>query len=226
MADLNALGLNDEGISDADFDKMPATLGGGNKLPPQPGIYRFRLPTAKVLSKCFELLVTADQGQKLTAVFADETSLFNESLGDWYNARVNNRTRTVKSKGESVIVSDLGMLLKALGSKPEANAAGVITNTAYGNALVAAADKHFLAEHTLTATCNPKRDIYKDGKTISGEKGCGQRYALEGYAGRDGKPDVLSIPKNDDGTTAVRFGCKCGAELRCFGELRGYRAAD
>jgi hypothetical protein len=226
MADLNALGLNDEGISDADFDKMPNTIGGGSKLPPQPGIYRFKLPVAKALFNCFEVLVTNDQGQKLTAVFADESALRNETLSDWYSARVNNRTRTVKSKGEDVIVSDFGMLLKAVGSKPSPNEQGIITNAAYGKALIAAAEKEFLAEHTLTATCNPKRDIYKDGKTVSGEKGCGQRYVVDGYSGKNGKPDVLSIPKNDDKTVAVRFGCKCGAELRCFGELRGYRAAD
>lgn len=235
MADLNDLGLNDEGISDADFDKMPATLGGGSKLPPQPGIYKFRLPSAKALKTCFELLDTADQGQKLTAVFADESSLFNETLGEWYSARVNNRTRTVKSKGTDVIVSDFGMLLKAVGSRPEPNASGVITNAAYGQALIAAAEKHFLAEHTLTAACNPKRDIYKtvetepgkfEGKVLKGEKGCGQRYAVEGWAGKGGKPDVLTIPRNEDKSVAVRFSCKCGAELRCFGELRGYRSAE
>jgi len=240
MADLNALGLNDEGISDSDFDKMPATLGGGGKLPPQPGIYKFRLPPAKALFNCFEVLVTSDQGQKLTAVFTDESSLFNETLSDWYSARVNNRTRTVKSKNQDVIVSDMGMLLKAVQSKPEANAQGIITNAAYGKALIAAADKHFLAEHTLTATCNPKRDIYRQvstlnpdtgvaetaGQVIVGEKGCGQRYAVEGWAGKAGRADVLSIPRNDDKTVAVRFSCKCGAELRCFGELRGYRSSE
>ena len=235
MADLNALGLNDEGISDADFDKMPQTIGGGSKLPPQPGIYRFRLPNGKALFNCFDVLVTNDQGQKLTAVFSDESALRNETLSDWYQARVNNRTRTVKSKGEDVIVSDMGMLLKAVGSKPSPNEQGVITNYAYGQALIAAAEKEFIAEHTLTATCNPKRDIYKsvetspgvyEGKIVNGEKGCGQRYVVDGYAGKNGKPDVLSIPKNTDKTIAVRFTCKCGAELRCFGELRGYRAAD
>lgn len=235
MADLNALGLNDEGISDADFDKMPQTVGGGSKLPPQPGIFRFKLPNAQALFKCFEVLVTADQGQKLTAVFTDESALRNTTLNDWYQARINNRTRIVKSKGEDVVVSDMGMLLKAVHSKPEPNEQGVITNAAYGKALIAAAEREFVAEHTLTATCNPKRDIYKTvevepgkfaGKVMAGEKGCGQRYVVDGYAGKNGKPDVLSIPKNDDHSVAARFTCKCGAELRCFGELRGYRSAD
>jgi hypothetical protein len=220
MADLNDLGLTDEGMSDADFDKMPQTVGGGSKLPPQPGIYRFKLPSQQALFRCFDVLNTSDQGQKIVAVLANESALRNLTLNDWYSARINNRTRMMKRGDSEVVISDLGMLLKAVDSRPAANAQGIITNAAYGQALIAASGKEFIAEHTLTARCNPQRDIFKDGKLVPGEKGCKQRYVVEGYA------DVLSIPRNDDKTVAVRFSCKCGAELRCFGELRGYRSAD
>lgn len=222
MADLDSLKLNDEGISEDDFDKMPTGLGAFTP-PPQPGTYRFRLPHGKAIFGSFETLATPDQGQKIVAVLNEEAALRNESLGgEKYNARVSNRTRLIKG---DTVVSDMGMLLKAVGVRPEPNEHGIITNAAYGKALVEAAEKVFLADHSLTASCNETRPIYKDGQTVEGTKGCGQRYAVEGYSRRNGGV-VLAIPRTEDGKVALRFACKCGAELRCFGELRGYRSAE
>jgi len=227
MANLQDLNLNDEGISEADFENMPQTVGSGGRMPPQPGIYRFRLPVLSALASCFEPLNTSDQGQKLVAVLQDEAALFNVTLGEWYNARINNRTRIIKGRNDNPdrVVSDMGMLLKALKVKPEP-VNGIVTNKSYGDALISAAGREFIAEHTLTASCDKARDIYKDGKVQVGEKGCGQRYRVQGYAGRDGKPDVMTLPKTPDGKVALRFGCKCTAELRCWSELGGFRPAD
>lgn len=230
MADLNALNLNDEGITDLDFENMPETIG-GNRIPPQPGIYRFAMPAPSVVEKCFDRMVTSDQDVKLVAIFQDAAALRNVTLNEFYGIRVNNRTRIIKIKKVDTIVSDMGMLLKALGVRPVANARGLIDNNAYGQALIAAGNKEFMAEHSLTANCNPNRDIYKDGALQRGVMGCGLRYAVKGYPGKNGKPDVITIPKEFDDmgreTTkiATRFTCRCGAVVSCWNDMRSYRPA-
>jgi hypothetical protein len=159
MANLNDLPLNAETIDDVDPETVPL-LGGGAPLPPQPGTYVFRLPASEAIFSCFEVEETTDQGQRLRAVFADETALWNETLNQPYHARISNRTRSIKvndpenpGQKKSVSISDMAQMLRVLGSLPEDK-----TNTAYGNALIKAGGKRFKGEHTLTANCNPKRE--------------------------------------------------------------------
>lgn len=225
MANLNDLPLNAEEIDDVDPETVPL-LGGGAPLPPQPGTYLFRLPPPEAIFNCFEQEETADQGQRLRAVFSDESALWNETLGASYHARISNRTRTVmvndpENPGQKkpVAISDMAQLLRVVGSLPENK-----TNTGYGNALIHAGGRRFKAEHTLTATCNAKRDIYRNGAVVPGKKGCGNRYATEPYTPKQGKP-VGGIPKDSGGKYQVRFACTCGAELRCWGQLRGFKKA-
>lgn len=175
---------------------------------------------------CFEPEETADQGQRLRAVFREESALWNETLNQPYDARISNRVRFIsvndpENPGEKkqVGISDMAQVLRVVDSTPEHK-----TNPGYGNALIKAGGRRFKAEHTLTANCNPARDIYKNGQVIKGKKGCGAKYALEAYTPKKGAP-VGVIPKDDDGKTAIRFACACGAELRCWGQLRSFRKA-
>jgi hypothetical protein len=168
---------------------------------------------------CFEKQETADQGQRIQAVFRDEAALWNDTVGQPYECRISNRTRTINTKNGPVVLSDMAQLLRAVDSIPPKEDR---SNAAYGHALIQAAERRFMAENTLTATCSPTRDIYKDGTVLKGKKGCGQRYAVEGYSPKAGKP-VIAIPRTDDGKVAVRFKCGCGAELRAWGQLRNFR---
>lgn len=223
MANLNDLPLNAETIDDVDPETVPL-LGGGGAPVPQPGMYVFRLPPAEALFNCFKEEQTADQGQRISAVLQDEAALWNETLNQPYNARISNRVRYINvndrdNPGEKkkVGISDMAQVLRVVDSMPESK-----TNQGYGNALIKAGGRRFKGEHTLTATCSKTRDIYRDGQVIKGKKGCGAKYAVEAYTPKQGAP-VGAIPKDEDGKVAIRFACACGAELRCWGQLRSFR---
>lgn len=224
MADLNNLGLSEKAQADVDFDNMPTGIGGSIIEPPQPGIYKFRLPTAPVISGCFDKLVHPDQGERLVAVFRDDSALHNLTLDNHYNVRMTNVVRYLQRRGQDkpLAVSDLAQLLKAVGSIPTGH-----TNRAYAEALVAAAEREFVAESTLTANCSPSRDTYRPNPVTgrsepSSIKGCGQRFRVDGYTPRTG-PVVYSIPRDDHGKVLLRFSCPCGAEVRAWGSLQGIR---
>lgn len=216
MPNINNLNLSEEELP-LDFATMPSV--GTSRPVPQPGIYRFRLPEVPAIENVLDTDETPD-GQVLLARFQDDAMLFNETTNEWYSARISNRFRTVKRRNaetgetEERLVSDFGSLLKAVNSTPE-----IVTNKSMAQALVDAAGRHFIAEHTLTANCSPVRDIYREGKVIVGKKGCGARYAVTKW----GK--TLPIPRNEDGTVATRFECQCGAELRAWGQLQGFKSA-
>jgi hypothetical protein len=217
--DLNQLGLNPEEFNDVNFDKMPTTIGGFTR-PPQPGVYLFQLPPAKAIFAAIKPLVTTEWGQRVGVNLKDDAALLNITLGEPYNAYISNTPRYIGKDENRQAVSDWLMLLKALEVTPDGN-----NNAAHVKALLSAAGMQFKAEHTLTANCSVKRDIYKDGKVNEGVKGCGQNYAVKGYPGRGGKADTLSIPKDESGLVSLRFACTCGAEVSCFGRLQGFRAA-
>lgn len=229
MANLNDLPLNAETIDDVDPETVPL-LGGSANLPPQPGTYTFRLPAAAALFNCFEPEETADQGQRLRALFREDAALWNETLNQSYDSRVSNRVRYINvndpenpGQKKSIGISDMAQLLRVVNSLPEQK-----TNTGYGQALIKAANRRFKAEHTLTARCDPARDIYKSGSVIKGKKGCGAKYAVETYTPKQGPP-VGTIPKDENNLVSIRFTCgnpKCQAELRCWGQLRSFRKAD
>jgi hypothetical protein len=220
MANLNDLPLNEDKIPDVVVEDQPVL--GAFTPPPQPGTFVFRLPSGPALFNCFEVDETADQGQRLRASLRDEAALWNETLGEPYSTNISNRVRYIKQGDERVAVSDMAMLLKAVDSIPDNS-----TNIAYGHSLVAAGGRRFKADHTLTANCSAQRDIYRGGSVVPGVKGCGFRYAVEEYTSRDGRK-TLAIPKDEHNLISLRFQClnpKCTAELRAWGQLRGYRPA-
>ncbi len=221
MPNINKLNLSDDPLP-LDLKVMPQGLGSRPQTP-QPGIYQFRLPEMPAIENCFDVMETEDS-QILVAVFADDHMLFNETLGRFYQGRVNNRFREITqtnretSEKETVLISDYGMMLKALKAEPAR-----ISNRYLAAALVECAGKSFIAEHTLTASCQKTREIFQKGQRVTGKMGCGKQYAVEAWKGQ--KSERHQIPVEADGKVALRFECACGAELRSWGQLQGFRSA-
>lgn len=218
--DINSLGLNPEEFNDVDFDKMPTTIGTIVR-PPQPGIYLFQLPASPLMFPAISTVATTDWGQRVQLKLREEAALKNVTLGEPYYTSISNVPRYIGRGENRQAVSDWLMLLKALGIQPDGN-----NNAAHVRAMLSAGGRMFKAESTLTATCSEKRDIYMGGQTMANRKGCGQRYAVEGWPGKNGKPEVLSIPKDENGLVASRFACHCGAELTSWGRLQGFRPGE
>lgn len=199
---------------DVDLDNLPSQ-GGLIIPPPQPGIYRFKIPAG--LARGMETIQT-DVGQRFVVILRDDLALQNVTLNQPYPTRISNQERAVGKDGQKA--SDMAFLLHALGitvDKP--------TNKGYAEAMLKAQGLEFLAFNDLTARCNPKTDVYKqgDGK-IEGLKGCGAAYATRSYTKRDGTT-VSEIPK--EGTQfATEFTCSCGALIRCFGQLSKFRPVE
>lgn len=219
MANPNELNLKNEIIEGVDFDNMPTGMA-SVPTPPQPGVYVFRLPSAEVIYHSFDTVEDPVQGQRVIAQFKDESALIMEPNGQPYHANISNRTRVINFKSGPVTVSDMAMLLKAMGVKPEQQ-----SNPGYIKAMIEIAERRFKGEHTLTANCSEKRNVWKDGKEQPGRKGCGQRYSVDSFQPKNGGRVVLAIPKDDQGQCMTRFDCVCGASLRAWGQLRGFKSA-
>lgn len=226
MPDLNDLNLSDRPHSeDVDFENMPTGIGGSFVEPPQPGIYKFRLPSAPIIAASLEKILHPEQGDRLAAVFRDASALLNLSLNEPYNIRMTNVVRFIQRRGadKPLAVSDLAQLLKSVGSIPKDS-----STKAYAEALIAAAGREFVAENTLTANCSETRPTYRMNPATNRSepspiKGCGQKFRVEGYAPRNGSREIYSIPRDGNGLVSLRFSCPCGAEIRAWGSLQGIR---
>ena len=200
---------------DVDLDNLPSQ-GGLIIPPPQPGVYRFRIPHG--IAKGLDTFQT-DSGQRVEMKFRDDLALLNVSLNQPYPTRITNQERAIGKDGAKA--SDMAFLLDALDIKPKTS-----TNKGYAEAMLQAQGMEFVAFSDLTARCNPKTDVYKsDEGKIEGLKGCGAAYATRSYTKKDGTL-VTQIPKTSEGTFATEFECSCGALLRCFGGLSKFRAAE
>lgn len=220
MPNINKLNLSDDDLPGFNPKAMPQGLG-IRVTPPQPGVYRFRLPEHPAIENVFDTIETEDS-QILVAVFSDDASLYNVTLRQPYNARVTNRFREINllnpetGEKEPTLISDFGMLLKAVSATPDK-----VSNKYLAAALASAGGREFIAEHTLTANCNPKREIWQSGEQVKGKYGCGKNYGVEAWKGK--KSEQFAIPLDSDGKVALRFTCNCGAELRCWSKLQGFR---
>lgn len=227
MADLNSLNLNPKYNSEVDFDNMPTGIGATFAEPPQPGTFLFRLPPSEAIFRAFEKVMDPEQGERIAVVLKEAAALWNETLKQPYGTRLTNVVRYITRSEQQLAISDMALLLKAVESIPESG-----SNAAYAEAMVKAGGRLFLADNTLTATCSPTKDTYQHnpatGKSEArpGMKGCGQKYRVEGYQPKGGKPAVLSIPRDEEGKVALRFTCTCGAELRSWPQLQGFRPAN
>src|SRR5436190_9606869 len=116
MADkgsLESLGLGKEQLEGAEFADIPENLGQSFPDPPQPGVYRFRLPPAKAIM--FSTVESSNYGARINAHFEDDAELTivqspnHEHDGEGFRWRVSNIPR--ERGKEKVLVSDMDLLL-------------------------------------------------------------------------------------------------------------------
>jgi len=214
-ASLNDLKLGNDALEGADFDSIPENIGQSFPDPPQPGKYRFRLPTN--LNMIWSTVETEKHGTRINAIFEDDSALVivqspgQAKDGEDFRYRLSNVPR--ERTKEKILVSDMDLLLRALGETKRP-----ATNKAYAQALMKYAGKDFGATVEFSYNCNPKREIYVDDGTggqqkVEGRMGCGARYYQ-----RD-------VPKEEDGSYPLRITCSnpdCGASIRAFPNLTGF----
>lgn len=219
---LQELGLKNEALegSDIAFGDMPEF--GGFTPPPQPGSYRYRLPTK--LSNIWDTIETEKYGTRVKATFDQDAPLTTvqsptgEHNGDPFQTNLSNVPRP-RGK-DKVLVSDMDLLLRALQTAyPDKLGARPKTNGEYVKALQQFAGLEFGADVEWSWSCNPKRSIYiDDGQGGSVEHpdkqlGCGARYY---------QSDVKGM-KTEAGYP-LRISCStCGAIVRAFPNLTNFR---
>lgn len=221
MADktsLEQLGLGKEQLEGAEFADIPENIGQSYPDPPQPGVYRFKLPPAGVMKTIWAKLDTQEYGERISAIFEDESALVivqspNKAHdGETFRWRCSNVPRP-RTK-EKILVSDMDLVLRAFGvtTRPK-------TNAAYAQALLKCAGQEFTATEEFSWRCSPDREIYVDDGTggqskVEGKMGCGTRYYQR---------DV----QKEEGVYPVRITCsnpECGASIRAFPGLTGFKA--
>lgn len=205
MSDLNDIQFLDDETPEVIPDEMPGQIG-LRQPTPQPGTYKFILPE----EFNFEAFQTPN-GQRLRVIFNEskegkDTRLSSAKTGPLRYIKLDNSERVVKGKP----VNDFAYLLKSLGFT-----GSIKGNSPYANELVKHAGEAFTADLLWQTNCNPKKEIYKDGKTQEGVFGCGQKFSLNAYESKDkngAKVQVKAIPRDETGKYAERWECgTCGA---------------
>ncbi len=233
MAKLADLDLGAERVGeDLDYAAIPEQMG-AFAPPPQPGAYRFRLPTdMSRIWEPIELTTGKNPGKRLRARFDDSSPLTivqspgSRYDGDPFITSISNaeRRRGRKDDPSAPEVSDMDYLLMAafgLTKKP-------LTNRDYANALMAHAGQEFGADLTWSWRCREDKDIrvaddQAPGQTkpVEGTKGCGQRY----YHTKIDKVPADQDQPNGPQVYPEHITCgQCGADLRAFASLERFRA--
>lgn len=221
---LQDLGLKNEVMPEQSYDDLPEF--GQYKDPPQPGTqYRFQLPPD--LSKSFEIIDHAEQGQRLKVLFDKDAPLTivqspgNALNNDTFQTQISNVARKRGKDGPEA--SDMDYLLKALGEKSKPK-----TNQEYGQKVMAGAGKTFGADIRWSWFCNDKKNIWvyageagaEKLTEVDGTKGCGRRY----YQDSQTKKEEQAIKKQADGTFPLQVSCVCGAVVKAFANVDNLRA--
>lgn len=223
MKSLSELELKDEPLPAGSLEDMPEF--GGFSAPPQPGPYRFRLPSD--LTKVWDVFDVTSKGQRVKMVFDRDNPLLiiqsfdGKSNGDTFQTRLSNMERKRGKDGPEL--SDLDYLLKALEptrtDRPKSNKAYIESLKGHGG-------KEFAGDISYNYSCNEQKKI----RAYVGEQlqeldkmGCGWRY----YTGT-GTPNPAKktgyVGKQADGTYPTEVTCQCGAVLRAFANLDNIRA--
>lgn len=215
---LQDLGLKDEVMPTAGQDLSDLPEFGQFKIPPQPGTYRFRLPTD--MSHIWDVYDTPNMvpDQRIRATFdRDHPLLIVQSKLERYNGepfetRLSNQERK-RGKDASIVASDMDYLLRAFGVKLKPNG-----NKAYISAVSAHAGKEFTADIRYSWRCSVDRNIrVKDAAgqnaEVENQRGCGNAFYQE---------DMTQRLPNGDIPNEIQ--CSCGAVLRGFANLDNYRA--
>lgn len=215
---LEELGLTPEKLPTAGQGLADLPEFGAFEPPPQPGPFRFKLPTD--LGSIYDVFDTPNLpgGKRVRAVFDREHPLLIvQSLGGKYNGqpfqtRLANNERNRGKKGSGVVASDWDYLNKAFGEtvKPD-------TNAGYIQMLKKHAGKEFGADIRYSWRCSDDRDIrVKDAQgaitPVEGHKGCGAAFYQE------------DVDKLADGSTPYEITCTCGALLRAWANIDNIRA--
>jgi len=223
---LEALGLGKEQLEGTDFDHIPENIGQSFPDPPQPGTYRFKLPAAGVMKAIWAKVETENYGDRINAIFEDESALTivqspnHEHDGENFRWRCSNVPR--ERTKEKILVSDMDLLLRGLGDTVRPR-----TNADYAKALLKHAGQEFTASVEFSWRCDPKREIYVDDGTgsqqkVEGKLGCGTRYYQRDVQKVLSDPSDPASPK----VYPVRITCSnpdCGASIRAFPSLTGFK---
>ena len=199
----------------------------------QPGVYHFRAPKASLeqLSKHADKMPT-DSGPRLIIQFRDDIQLDCLSTGKKVQWQVNDTPLERGKKGSGNFVSYLSYLFHATGYIP--TGAAIKAQLVALHAMCGGGEDprgEWFMTGTLTATCNVKRDIYKevDGQSVEqkGTKGCGGKHTSDPYPNKNPKvPFVKELPKDAEGKYVTRVTCACGASVRAFNDWRQIRGVE
>lgn len=203
--------------------------------PPQPGHgYVFQFPKISLDDDNWDEIET-EAGRRVSYAFRNgkELILVTSPLnpaeqGGLHGWQVSNEERTF-AEGEDPF-SKMAFLLKAFGIQL-AIGASVID---YAKALTTLSGRRVQVSLTWTASCSPKRDIYRVdpetgvGEVMEGVKGCGQRYGMKAKKNKKTGEETIPFPKDDEGKLAVRFQCiePCEASISPFIDLYNFRAVE
>lgn len=216
---LQDLGLKEEALPTAGQALADLPEFGTFREPPQPGSYRFKLPTD--LSAVYDVYDTPTKQppQRIRVLFDKDHPLLitqspqGKANGDPFETRLSNEERNRGKSG--VIASDLDYLLRALGvtTKPA-------SNKGYIEIMRQQAGKEFGADIRFSWKCDTKRNIrVKDAQgsvqEVQNHPGCGQAYYQE---------DLPNAGKDASGVVGTQVQCQCGAVLRAFANLDNLRA--
>lgn len=229
MAKLTELNLGKDPIAGEDnLGNLPEQFGGFTP-PPQPGAYRFQLPSAAAMADCWDTVNSTD-GQRIVAKFRDGAELLivqspgGQKNGETFATSVSNvaRARGKKDDPKTIKASDMDYLLQALGETARPK-----TNQAYAQALLKHAGKAFGADIEWQWSCNPQKPIrardenngiiVMDGQNGQNEQlGCGTRFYQNNVDKQQDETGAMTYPLN--------IACTCGAELRAFAQLARFKA--
>lgn len=187
--------------------------------PPQPGPYRFQLPSD--LTSIYEPFEGRDKpagkATRIRAIFDRDTPLIIRQavdaadIGQPFQTRLSNDERG-RGKDKAIVASDMDYLLRALGQKVKPK-----NNAGYVEELVKCAGKEFGADLRYSWKCSADRNIRVRNETsglieeVENQPGCGSSFYNE------------DVQNGEDGKKPYEIQCQCGAILRAFANLDNFR---